>query len=144
MGMQHFLNAGDVSQLGGRPPIVESAEMFVAGEAFAHLQNFNVAVLEFPDLPLGEGQVSSFSIQFHISQFPMLGSRIVVDSSGNSPSGNQSFTLSTEAPQTMFNRTEKSGKKHLEPSNLARAKLIPGAAFSRVCRVVRARLPDTP
>ena len=52
---EHLLNAGNVGQLRRRASVVQGAEMFVTGEALAHFQDFNVAVLEFPNLSLCEG-----------------------------------------------------------------------------------------
>ena len=65
VGLEHLLDAGNVGQLRRSATIVEGAKMFVAGEAFAHLQDFDVTVLQFPNLALGEDQ-SALSCQFHI------------------------------------------------------------------------------
>ena len=65
MRSEHLLNTGDVGQLRGSATVVEGAEVLVAGQALAHLQNFDVAVLQLPDLSLGEDQGSVFASQFH-------------------------------------------------------------------------------
>jgi hypothetical protein len=66
VGREHLLHAGDVRQLSGGAAVVESAEMLVAGQALAHFQDFNVTVLQLPNLSFGQNQGSAFAIQFHI------------------------------------------------------------------------------
>ena len=56
VGREHFLDALDVGQLRRGAPVVEGAKVFVAGQALAHLEDFNVTVLQFPDLSLDEDE----------------------------------------------------------------------------------------
>jgi hypothetical protein len=69
MRLEHFFDAGDVRQLRWGAAVVEGAEMFVAGQAFAHFENLDVAILQFPNLALGKDQDSAFTVQFHIYGF---------------------------------------------------------------------------
>ena len=62
VGREHLLDTGDVGQLSRGAAIIKGSKMLVAGQPFSHFKDFDVAVLQFPNLAFGEDKGRAFAI----------------------------------------------------------------------------------